>query len=82
MQERATKRRQSHQAEDVCTAEEIRQGMVTLAYVVERYGERYAPLLERLEREYETAMRREPPRERARRILAAHTRVGDLKAIR
>lgn len=64
------------------TAEEIREGLVTWAYVVEKYGERYAPILERLEREYEAAMRREPAIDRARRILAAHSREGDRKAMR
>lgn len=65
-----------------CSLEEIRQTLVTAAYVVERYGVRYAPLLDRIEREYEAALARGDPRERARRILAAHSRDGDLKAIR
>ena len=54
----------------------IREAMTFMAYIVENYGEVYAPVLERLEREYEAALARETPRERARRILAQHADKG------
>ena len=49
------------------SAAKIREGLIFMAYIVENYGEVYAPVLERLEREYEAALSREPPKERARR---------------
>lgn len=42
-----------------------------MAYVVERYGDRYAPILDSLINHLDAAKRRESPRERARRILDA-----------
>lgn len=58
------------------TAAEIREGLIFMAYIVENYGEVYAPILDRLEREYEAALAREAPKERARRILAQHADKG------
>ncbi len=63
------------------SAAEIREGLIYAAYLVERYGEVYAPILDRLEREL-AAAQKETPRDRARRILEAHTFEGGLKAIR
>jgi hypothetical protein len=34
------------------TREQLERWIVTMAYIVTRHGPRYAPLLERLEREY------------------------------
>jgi hypothetical protein len=51
------------------TTAEIERGVVHMAYVVDRYGERYAPILDSLIGHLEAARRRESPRERARRIL-------------
>ena len=63
------------------TVAEIREALVYVAYAVEKYGDVYAPILDRLEREM-AAAQKETPRDRARRILEAHTFDGGLKAIR
>lgn len=64
------------------TIAEIERAVFYMAYVVETYGERYAPILYRLHAELEAAKRRESPRDYARRILEAYTVDGGLKAIR
>lgn len=64
------------------TIAEIEREVRHMAYIVERYGERYAPVLDSLLTHLEAAKRRESPRERARRILEAYTLDGGLKAIR
>jgi len=66
----------SHHSEAAITTEEIREAMVYMAYIVEKYGDVYAPILDRLEREYEAALSRETPKERARRILEQHAAKG------
>lgn len=48
--------------------ERIEGALLVAAYVVVRHGPQYAPIVERLERELETA-RREDPVARAQRIL-------------
>lgn len=55
------------------TLQEIEEAMVYVAYLVEKYGDAYAPVLDRLEREFEAARRKEQPRDKARRILEQHT---------
>ncbi|GGC68294.1 hypothetical protein [Chelatococcus reniformis] len=67
---------------DELTPERIEQAMVFMAYVVMRYGDQYAPILERLEQELADARRRETPRSRAERLLKAYTLDGGSKAIR
>ena len=59
----------AHQREPTIT--EIQREVVHMAYVVERYGDRYAPILDSLINHLDAAKRRESPRERARRILDA-----------
>ena len=51
------------------TIAEIERGVVFMAYVVETYGERFAPILDSLIVDLEGAKRRDSPHERARRIL-------------
>ncbi|WP_246687813.1 hypothetical protein [Methylorubrum extorquens] len=46
--------------------------MVYVAYLVEKYGDAHAPVLDRLEREFEAARLIEQPRDKARRILEQH----------
>ncbi len=58
------------------------EAMVFSAYMVEQFGDVYMPILERLEREWQAHVCEASPRERARRILDAHTLDGGLKAIR
>ena len=60
----------------------VERALVFMAYLVEKYGDRYAPILERLERECDELRRHENPKDRARRILATYTRDGGEKAIR
>lgn len=64
------------------TLERLERALVFTAYLVEKYGDRYASILERLEREFEELRRHENPRARARRILDTYTRDGGEKAIR
>lgn len=54
------------------TFQEIEEAMVYVAYLVEKYGDAHAPVLDRLEREFEAARLKEQPREKARRILEQH----------
>jgi hypothetical protein len=64
------------------TVVRLERALVFTAHVVEKYGDRYAPILERLDRELGELRRQENPRERARRILETYTRDGGAKAIR
>jgi len=63
------------------TPERIGRALVIIARVVLRHGPQYAALLERLEKDLETA-RRHDPAERARQILQAYTADGGTNAIR
>ena len=60
--------------------ERIERALVLAAYIVVRHGPKFAPLVDRLEKELEAA-RRDDPVERAKRILDAYTRDGGVKAI-
>lgn len=61
---------------------EIRSAIGYMLYVVDTYGDRYLPILESLIADLDALELRESPRERARRIMAAYTLDGGLKAIR
>lgn len=61
--------------------ERLERALAINAYLVVRYGERYAHTLERLEREVEEA-RRNGVIDRARRILEDYKATGARKAIR
>lgn len=67
--------------DNAMTTERLRAALVVAAYIVMRHGDLYAPILERLEREYEEIAARERPLDRARRILEAYTVEGGRKAI-
>lgn len=58
----------------------LERARAVMAYIVLRHGETYAPLLDRLDREYEAA-RRDDPAQRARRILESYTDAGGRNAI-
>lgn len=60
----------------------LHEAMVYAAYLVERYGEAYAPVFERLADEWDAFQRNDGAAARARRVLAAHAFDGGLKAIR
>ena len=62
------------------TLERLERALAIVAYVVVQHGKVYAPILERLEREVEAA-RRDDPVLRARKLLAAYTDDGGLKAM-
>lgn len=64
------------------TIARVERAVVFAAYVVEKYGDEYAPVLDALIADLEAMRRQDTPRERAQRILAAHTLDGGLKAIR
>jgi hypothetical protein len=66
---------------DGVTLEELEDALKVVAYAVMRFGNVYAPIMERLEREVEAA-RRDDPRLRARRILEDYTLVGARNAMR
>lgn len=63
------------------TLERLRAALVLAAYVVARHGDVYAPILDRLEKEYKEAEAKGRPIDRARRILEAYTFDGGRKAI-
>lgn len=54
------------------TPAEIEEAMVYTAYLVEKYGDAYAPVLDRLIADHEEAQRQGTPRDRARRVLDAY----------
>jgi hypothetical protein len=53
------------------TAAEIRRAIEFMLYVVDTYGDRYMPILESLVDDFEAMAQAEPPRVKARRMLAA-----------
>jgi hypothetical protein len=64
------------------TLAEIERGVLFMAYVVETYGERYAPVLDSLIVDLEAARRRGgSPTERAKRILDEAEADGRLAAV-
>lgn len=69
------------QTNDGVMLEELKDALKVVAYAVMRFGNVYAPIMARLEREVEAA-RREDPRLRARRILEDYTLVGGRNAMR
>jgi len=58
----------------------LARARAVMAYIVLRHGAAYAPLLDRLDAEYEEA-RRGDPAARARRILDGYKEVGERRAI-
>lgn len=66
--------------ERVGDSDRLQRALVTLAYVVLRHGEVYAPLLARVEDEI-AAARRGTPEEHARRVLESYTVDGGSNAI-
>ena len=53
----------------VVDRDRLREAMVYSAYLVERYGDAYAPVFERLADEWEAVQRSTNSRDRARRVL-------------
>lgn len=72
------------QSAEPVTPERIERALRLVAYLVARddEGEVYLPILDRLEEGLAECHRRERPRDRARRLLAVHTRDGGMIAIR
>ncbi|UGB26407.1 hypothetical protein LPC10_01965 [Methylorubrum sp. B1-46] len=62
--------------------ERLRKATAEAAYIVEQYGEVYAPIFDRLYAELQKAESEAAPRDRAQRFLDAYTMDGGLKAIR
>jgi hypothetical protein len=69
------------QQRDEITLERLERALVTMAYLVVRYGAVYAPILDAIEKEIAEHRNREAPVERARRLLSAYTIEGGSKAI-
>jgi hypothetical protein len=61
--------------------ERLEHALVLVAYIVLRHGPIYAPYIDRLERELETA-RQNDPTERAKRILETYAANGNANAAR
>lgn len=59
----------------------IQRALVLLAYFIELDGDVHLAMYEKFEGELEELTRRESARERARRLLAAYSRDGGLKAM-
>ena len=54
--------------------QEMERALLLAAYIVVRHGDKYAPLMERLEEEVEAARRQATKRERAQMILKSMTK--------
>jgi len=61
--------------------ERLEHALVVVAYIVLRHGPVYAPYIDRLERELESA-RQNDPTERAKRILETYAANGNVNAVR
>mgnify|MGYP000887929833 FL=1 len=61
--------------------DDLERALALAAFLVARYGARFAPILERVEREIAEA-RRGDPAQRAQRILEDYRDAGARKAIR
>lgn len=64
-----SQRRRLKVKDEPITLERLERALTMAAYIVLRHGNKYAPILGRLEKEVENA-RRNDPATRARRILA------------
>lgn len=61
--------------------ERVQRALLLMAYFIELDGDVYLPLYERLENELATLLQRENTKERARNLLSAYRRSGDVNAI-
>jgi hypothetical protein len=68
--------------EQLSKIERIGRALVLLAYFIERDGDVYLPMYEKLEAELEELNQKQATRERARHRLAAYKDAGALKLIR
>ena len=61
--------------------ERIERALLLLAYLIERDGDVYVPLYEKLEKDLVELTSREGTKDRARRLLESYSRSGHVKAI-
>lgn len=61
--------------------ERIERALLLLAYFIEIDGDVHVPMYEKFEAELDELRRKEDVKERARRLLAAYSREGGVKAI-
>lgn len=61
--------------------ERIERALLLVAWLIERDGDMYLPVYERLEAELEQLRRKEDTKERAHRLLASYSRSVGRKAI-
>lgn len=59
----------------------VERALLVLAYLIERDGDVYLPIFERLERDLAVLKAQEGTRNRAQALLDAYRRTGDVKAI-
>ena len=59
----------------------IERALLLLAYLIERDGDDYLPLYEKLESHLAELQAREGTKDRARRLLESYSRAGHAKAI-
>lgn len=60
----------------------IERALLLLAYLIERDGDDYLPLYEKLENHLTELQAREGTKDRARRLLESYSRAGQANAIR
>ncbi len=71
----------SQEASSLTRIERTERALVLLAYFIELDGDVHVPIFEKFEAELEEFKRMEGARDRARRLLAAYSRDGGLKAM-
>jgi hypothetical protein len=62
--------------------EEVEGALLLLAYLIERDGDEYLPLYERIEKHLAELQRREATKDRAHRLLHSYSRSGQGNEIR
>jgi hypothetical protein len=65
-----------------CNIERLERALLLLAYLIERGGDDYLPLYEKLENHLKELQSCEGTKDRARRLLHSYSRTGQGNAIR
>lgn len=76
------KARNASRKHDSPSQTDVRKAIDFMLYVVDTYGERFLPILDSLIADHDAMEKRESSQDRARRLLAAYTLDGGMKAIR
>lgn len=72
---------QTTEQPQISLIERMERALLLLAYLIELDGDVHLPMFEKFEAELDELRRKENAKERARRLLAAYSREGGVKAI-